>query len=243
MRYLASISYDGSKFYGFQKLKNHKTVQSELEKALTKINKTIVYVKGSGRTDRGVHAFNQYISFDLNVNIPTDHIKEALNSLIDPAIYVNSVIEVNDNFHARFDVKKKYYEYVINLGEYDPIDNDYIYNYCHKLNIRKMRQASKYFLGFHSYKEFVSGERENYNSVIYKIKFYKRKDILLIRFEGKSFYRYMVRNMVGALISVGEEKMPPIYIKEMLEGKKHNYITVPPNGLYLRNVKYWHFSK
>jgi len=106
-----------------------------------------------------------------------------------------------------------------------------------------MKQASKYLLGFHSYKEFVSGERENYNSVIYKIKFYKRKDILLIRFEGKSFYRYMVRNMVGALISVGEEKMPPIYIKEMLEGKKHNYITVPPNGLYLRNVKYWHFSK
>ena len=240
MRYLASISYDGSKFYGFQKLKNHKSVQGELEKALTKINKTIVVVKGAGRTDRGVHAFNQMVHFDINIDIEPIRLKNAINSLIDDGMHINYCVIVDDEFHARFDVKKKIYQYVINLGEYDPIDNNYIYNYGRKLNIKKMKEASKYLLGFHSYKAFVSGSRDNFNSVIYKISFKKKKDILLISFEGKSFYRYMVRNLVGALLSVGEEKIEPINIKEMLDQEKnlYNYITAPANGLYLVNIFY-----
>lgn len=240
MRYLASVSYDGSKFYGFQKLTNHKTVQSELEKALTKINKTIVVVKGAGRTDRGVHAFNQMVHFDLTIDIDPNRLKNAINSLVDDGMHINYCKYVSDAFHARFDVKKKIYEYVINMGEYDPIDNNYIYNYNKVLNIAKMKQGAKYLLGFHSFKAFVSGERENYNSVIYKIKFTKKKDILVISFTGKSFYRYMVRNLVGALILVGEEKKSPEIIKEMLDKEKNigNYITVPANGLYLVEVKY-----
>ena len=240
MRYLAKISYDGSKFYGFQKLNNYKTVQEELEKALTKINKSLVTIKGAGRTDRGVHAFNQGVSFTLNINIPIDNLKEAINSIIDKYIYVNEIIEVEDNFHARFDSLEKTYEYVINLGEYDAIDNDYIYNYCHKLNINKMKKASKYLIGMHSYKAFTSGDRDNYNSIIYDIKFKKKKDILVISFRGKSFYRYMIRNMVGCLINIGEEKNHPEIIKEMLDKKSkiYNYITAPASGLYLVDVKY-----
>lgn len=239
MRYLAKISYDGSKFYGFQKLNNYKTVQEELEKALTIINKSVVMVKGAGRTDRGVHAFNQGVSFDLNVNIPIGGLKEALNSLIDKSIYVNEVIEVSSDFHARFDALGKTYEYVINLGEYDPIDNDYIYNYNHDLNIKKMKKAAKYLIGMHSYKAFTSGDRDNYNSIISSIKIKKKKDILLISFTGKSFYRYMIRNMVGALILVGEGKEEPIIIKKMLDsGEKVRYLTVPASGLYLIDVNY-----
>ncbi len=240
MRYLAKISYDGSKFYGFQKLNNHKTVQEELEKALTSINKSIVLVKGAGRTDRGVHAFNQGVSFELNINIDTSHLKEAINSLIDKSIYVNEVYEMDSEFHARFDSLEKTYQYVINTGEYDPIDNDYIYNYGYNLNIKKMKKASKYLVGPHSYKAFTSGDRANYNSIIYSIKIQKKKDIVLITFRGKSFYRYMIRNMVGALILVGSGKQEPIIIKEMLETekKKYNYITSPASGLYLVDVKY-----
>lgn len=239
MRYLAKISYDGSKYYGFQKLNKHKTVQEELEKALTKINKSLVLVKGAGRTDRGVHAYNQAVSFDLNIPIPEENLKEAINSIIDKNIYINDVMVVDDDFHARFDCLEKTYQYVINMGEYDPLDNDYIYNYGYKLNIRKMKKASKYLIGPHSYKAFTSGERENYNSVINKITFKKKKDILLITFKGKSFYRYMIRNMVGALILVGSGKKEPEVIKIMLDKeKKINYITAPPNGLYLVDIKY-----
>lgn len=240
MKYLAKISYDGSKFYGFQKLNNHKTVQDELEKALSKINKGKVSVKGAGRTDRGVHAFNQGVSFELSVDIPLSNLKEAINSLVDKSIYANNIWEVDSDFHARFNAKEKTYQYAINMGEYDPIDNDYIYNYNYNLNVKKMRKAAKYLIGPHSYKAFVSGERENYNSIISKIKIERKKDILLITFTGKSFYKYMIRNMVGALILVGEEKQEPSIINQMLikEDKIANYITAPANGLYLVDVRY-----
>ena len=113
MRYKASISYNGSKFYGFQRLKNHPSVQEELERALTKINKSVVEVKGAGRTDRGVHAYNQMIHFDLNINIDCDHLTKAINSLVNKYIKVNYCEEASDDFHARFDTKYKVYQYGI----------------------------------------------------------------------------------------------------------------------------------
>ena len=240
MRYLISVSYDGDKLYGFERQPRKKTVQGELERVLTKINKTTVLIKGAGRTDRGVHAYDQKAHFDLNINITCDGLKRAMNSMLDPSVYVNSVKTVDNEFHARFDVKKKVYRYDINLGEYNPVINSYVYNYNRPLNISAMKKASKYMLGIHSYEAFTSGERENYNSIIYKITFSKKGDILSIKFEGKAFFRYMVRNLVGALMQVGEGKQPPEYIKELIENKKHHkkYITVPANGLFLMKVDY-----
>ena len=240
MKCLASVSYDGSKFYGFQRLNEEQSVQKELERVLTKINKSNVEVKGAGRTDRGVHAIDQKIHFELDVNIPIDHVKEAMNSLLNPYVYVNSVCEVDDDFHARFSVVKKQYDYVINMGEYNPIKEDYLYNYNRKLNIDKMKEASSYLLGAHSFKAFTAGERDNYDSIIYDISFEIKDNILTISFIGKSFYRYMVRNLVGALIIVGEEKCEPKDIKTTLEKGENtiNYITAPSNGLYLKEIMY-----
>ncbi len=240
MKYLISISYDGSKYYGFERQPKLATVQGEIERVLKKISKEDITIKGAGRTDRGVHAYDQKVHFDLNVNITPEGLKRGMNSMLDPSVYVNSVKVVSDEFHARFDVKKKLYRYDINLGEYNPIIDSYVYNYNRPLNVSAMKKASKYMLGINSYEAFTSGERENYNSIIYKITFSKKKDILSIKFEGKAFYRYMVRNLVGALMQVGEGKQPPEYIKELIENKKHHkkYVTVPANGLYLVKVDY-----
>lgn len=240
MKYLVSVSYDGSKLYGFQRLNRKKTVQGELERVLTKINKTVVVVKGAGRTDRGVHALDQKAHFELSINIEPERLKEAMNSMLDDAIYVNKCEIVDNEFHARFDVKKKIYEYVINVGEYDAIKNDFLYNYNHKLDIKAMKKASKYLIGMHSYEAFTSGERESYNSIIYNIKIKRRKNLIYLTFEGKSFYRYMVRNLVGALMLVGRGKIDPIGVKEMLlcKSNKYNYTTVPANGLYLMKIDY-----
>lgn len=239
MRYFASISYDGSKFYGFQRLNDYKTVQAELERCLSILNNSFVEVKGAGRTDRGVHAYSQGISFELDIDIPSDNLVRALNRLLDSGICVNYVEVVSDDFHARFDAIKKEYEYVINLGVYDPIIDSYVYNYNRVLDIRSMKMASKFLLGFHSYEAFTSGKRESYNSVIYKIKFIKKGDFLTIKFVGKSFYKYMVRNMVGALVDVGSGKLDINDMEYMLEsGKVVKYNTVPACGLYLVNVYY-----
>lgn len=241
MRYLISVSYDGSAFYGFQRLNKKKSVQSELEKALTKINKTVVLVKGAGRTDRGVHALDQKVHFDLSISIEPKRLVNALNSLVDDAIYIKDAKIVSDDFHARFDVKNKTYTYNINMGEYDPIKNNYIYNYNRTLDVKMMKKASKVLLGKHSFKAFTSGERESYNSIIEKIKIDVDKNkVLHITFKGKSFYRYMVRNLVGALILVGCGKITDKELKEMLEcGKnKYNYMTVPASGLYLMKIEF-----
>lgn len=240
MKYLITVSYDGSKYYGFQRLNDLPSVQKELEDALSVINKDKVYVKGSGRTDRGVHALGQKCHFELKYDIPCERLVNAINSLLSNYVRVLDCIKVNDDFHARFSVKKKIYKYIINMGKYDVIKEDYLYNYCRRLDIKSMKRASNYLIGKHSYKVFVSGDRDNYNSEIYKIIFKKEKDILTITFEGKSFYRYMVRNMVGALLLVGCGKISIEEFKNMIDSdeNKYTYITAPSNGLYLESVEY-----
>lgn len=240
MRYLASIRYDGSNYYGFQRLKDNKTVQGELEKAISKINKKPTQVKGAGRTDRGVHAYNQMVHFDLDIDITPESLTKAINSCIDKGIYINYCTHKPENFHSRFEIKRKIYEYKINIGTYDPIIDRYIYNYNNKLNVNKMIEASKYLIGRQSYEAFVCGKRDNYNSEIYDIKINQEKSIITLQFIGNSFYQYMVRNMVGALIMVGEEKIKPIAIKEMLEQgmNLYHYANTPARGLYLMEIEY-----
>ncbi len=240
MRYLISVAYDGSKFYGFQRIPHKKTVQGELERALTKINKTKVVVKGAGRTDRGVHAIDQKVHFDLNVKVPEERLVNAINSLVGPYIEVHDAHAVDDDFHARFDVKKKTYTYIVNLGYASPLVQDYTYNYNRELDVKKMRRASRVLLGCHSYQAFTSGERESYNSIIHNIKITRRRDFLYITFIGKSFYRYMVRNLVGALFLVGEGKIGAHELEEMLDKREniYHYLTVPASGLYLEKIEY-----
>ena len=240
MRYLATISYDGSKFFGFQRLNNENSIQGEIEKALSIINKSNVEIKGSGRTDRGVHAVGQKIHFDLNISIDPKRLVIAVNSLLSPYIRFIDCESVSDDFHARFMVKEKTYRYIINMGKYDPIKHDYIYNYGYKLDINSMKKASRYLVGKHSYKVFVSGERDNYNGEIFSVDFVKNNDFLEIIFKGKSFYRYMIRNLVGALILVGRGKISINEFSNMVDSDetKYTYITVPSNGLYLESVEY-----
>lgn len=240
MHYLISIKYDGSKFHGFQRLNDYDTVQKRIEEALSIINKKSVTIKGAGRTDRNVHAYDQKASFSLDINIDTNHLQEAINSLVKPYIYITDVKVVSPEFHARFSVSKKEYIYKINLGEYNPLLEDYTYQPTHKLNIKKMKKCAKLFLGVHNFQNFVAGERENYNCIIYNISFKIKKNILEIKFIGKSFYRYMVRNLVGAMLDVERERVSLSEIKEALDKPeiKRQFTTALPQGLYLNKITY-----
>jgi tRNA pseudouridine38-40 synthase len=239
MNYVIEISYDGSKFFGFQRLNEEISVQKVLEEALTKINKHSVEVKGAGRTDRGVHANGQCVSFKLNINIDENGLKRALNSIVKPYIYVKDVRIVNEDFHARFSVKKKRYIYKINLGEFNPQIDDYVYQSEYKLDVDKMKAVSKLYLGVHDFHNFVSGERDDYTCIIYDIRFNQVGDILNIEFEGKSFYRYMVRNLVGMMIEVGRGKEQISKVDKMLNTSDEipGY-TAPASGLYLEKIEY-----
>ena len=240
MRYLVELSYDGSNFNGFQRLNDERSVQAELEHALSIINKADVEVKGAGRTDKGVHALGQRAHFDLDVDVPIDRLKTALNDILPGDIRIISIEKVTQDFHARFNVTKKVYEYKINTGEYDVFKNNYYYQYKYDFNIDILKEVASLFIGVHNFKNFVSGERDNYEAIIYNIDINKDKDIITITFEGKSFYRYMVRNLVGAMLDVARGKATIEDVKNMLDNyeiDKH-LSCAPANGLYLNKIYY-----
>lgn len=240
MKYLISMKYDGSKFYGFQRLNEEPTIQKSLEEALTIINKNPVEIKGAGRTDRGVHAFDQKASFDLDIEIDKEHLKMAINSLVKPYIYITTVKEVNNDFHARFNCKQKEYIYKINMGEYNPLKVDYELQINRKLDIKKMQEVANIFIGVHEFNNFVAGVRDNYDCIIYNIEFILKEDILEIKFQGKSFYRYMVRNLVGAMLDVEKGKNTIEEIKDALDNPNvaKRFSTALPTGLYLNKITY-----
>lgn len=241
-RYKITFSYDGTLFFGYQKQPNKRTVQGELEKALEYINnKSYTPLTSSGRTDAGVHAINQVGHVDLLVDITEYKLKSALNSLTDDDIHVIKAEVVDNDFHARYMVKSKEYIYKINLKEYSPVDRNYIYQYNKNLNIDKMKEATKYFIGKHDFKSFTTNDtKKNTVRIIYSIDITLENEILIIKFKGSGFLKYMVRIMVAALIKVGEEKIKPEEIKNIIEAKdrKKAFYTVNPCGLYLYKVNY-----
>ena len=130
MKYLMTFSYDGSLYEGYQIQGNKKTIQKTIQTELTKINSNEqVNISASGRTDKGVHAYNQKAHFVLDKDLEPSILKNSLNKLLQNDIYIKNIEHVDNDFHARYDVIKKEYIYKINLGEYNPIESNYIFQY------------------------------------------------------------------------------------------------------------------
>lgn len=241
-RYLIDFSYSGANFSGYQKQPGKRTIQDEIEKVLSSINNNSVKLTSSGRTDALVNAIHQKAHFDLDKKIGAYKLNGALNSYLPDDIYINSVTKVDNLFHARYMVKSKTYEYLINTGDYNPLLRTHVYQYCKPLNIRKMKKAVKYFIGKHDFTTFVSAEDKKEDKVreIYDASVDEKEGIIKITFKGSGFLKYQVRNMVGTLIKIGEEKVLPDIILSLLEKKdrKCAFLCAPAQGLTLTDVKY-----
>lgn len=251
MRYLIKFSYDGTNNAGFQKQPNENTIEKCLETAATKINNNQkTTITATGRTDKHVHAKCQYAHLDITVNITPPKLKRALNSNLPEDIYIIEAHLVKEDFHARYNVVEKTYKYYINLGEYNPLERNYVYQYNYKLNIEAMKEGIKYLIGTHDYRAFVTESKdiENCTRTIIKATIEEDKqdkNKYIITFTGTGFMRYQVRNMVGLLIRIGENKKQPIEVKKILESKsrKKNGYTAKAEGLYLEDVKYKNLEK
>lgn len=243
MRYKITFSYNGSCYNGYQKQPGLRTIQGEIERALTFINnKKKVSIVSSGRTDKGVHAVGQVAHFDLAIDISLYKLKRAINSNIDDDIHIIKVEEADCDFHARYMVKSKTYVYTLNLGEFDVLRKDFIYQYNRELSIDKMNEGILYFIGKHNFKNFVSDSvvKDSYEREIYDAYIKTDGDIVHFIFKGNGFMQYQVRNMVGTLIKVGKHKIDPIEIKYILEdvSKKNLVYCAPALGLCLKKVEY-----
>ena len=246
MKYFMTFSYDGTNFSGYQKQPRLRTVQKVMEDAIKEINagKT-VSIHASGRTDAGVHALNQKAHFELDKSIPCDKLQRGINSLLPEDVYVKKIEEVSDDFHARFSAIGKEYIYILNMGEYNPLERNYVYQYNKRLDVVAMERGIKYLEGEHNFKSFTKTNEEilDYIRTISNTSIVRdSKDLnkIIITFVGTGFMRYMVRNMVGLLIEIGEGKRMPEEIIDILKQENRVYagITAPACGLYLRNVFY-----
>lgn len=243
MRFLIKFSYDGTNYSGYQKQPGLNTIEGKLEEALTKINNGVkTTITSTGRTDKKVHALSQYGHADIKVSITEYKLKRALNSNLPEDIHVIDTKIVNDNFHARYNVAEKTYKYIMNLGEYNPIERNYVFQYNYKLNINAMKKAIEYFKGTHDFRAFVTDNKEKENCIrtITETNIEEDNNKLTITFIGNGFMRYQVRNMIGILIKVGENKLEPNKIKEIIESKDRLKAgkTAPAEGLYLVDVKF-----
>ncbi|MDD2203009.1 MAG: tRNA pseudouridine(38-40) synthase TruA [Bacilli bacterium] len=236
-----SFSYDATNYHGYQKQPKLRTIQQTIEDALTSINggKTVI-IHATSRTDRGVHAINQKAHFDFETNITNFKLKRALNSKLPDDIHVNDVKFVDDNFHARYNAIKKEYVYIINMGEYNPIERNSVFQYNKNLDVEKMKDAIKSFAGEHDFTSFVCAEdlKENNNRIIFEASIKEDGNKLYITFIGTGFLKYQVRNMIGTLIEVGINKREPSSIEFILKSKDRRKAgkTAKPEGLYLKNI-------
>lgn len=240
MRYLMTFSYDGTNFHGYQKQPKLRTIEGQLENALTYISGgENVTIHSSGRTDKSVHALNQKAHFDLNKDISLYKLKCAINTHIGNDIYVKDIQIVDNNFHARYMVKKKIYIYKINTKEYNPLERNYIYQYNKDLNIDIMKKEIKHLIGTHDFSSFVNMEdkKEIYVRTIYDADINIVDGIITITFIGNGFLKYQVRNMVGCLIEASTKNRS---IKEVLlkKDRKSFGMIAPGCGLYLKDVEY-----
>ncbi|MBQ8472119.1 MAG: tRNA pseudouridine(38-40) synthase TruA [Bacilli bacterium] len=243
MRAMITFSYDGTNFHGFERQPDYRTIQEEMENVLKYINNDQnTFIIASGRTDKGVHAINQVCHVDINVNITEYKLKRAINSLLPEDIHVISTKFIEDDFHARYMVKEKIYEYKLNMGEYNPCDRNYIYQFNRELDINKIEKVIKYFIGVHDFKAFTPNKdkRENYVREIYDASIKVNDNIVTFTFRGNGFIKYQIRNMVGLLIEIGLHRKDESSVLEILESKNrsNHFRTSHPEGLYLKEVIY-----
>ena len=204
-----------------------------------------VDIHASGRTDAKVHALNQKAHFELDMKITVDKLAKGLNSLLPEDIYIKKIDEVADDFHARFSAIGKEYVYVINMGEYNPLERNYVYQHNDKLDVIEMERGLKYIEGTHNFRAFtkVDEEKDDYVRTISQTNLIRdNKDLnkITLVFVGTGFLRYMVRNIVGTLIEVGQGKRKSEDIIDILKSKDRTKAgkTANPEGLYLKNVFY-----
>lgn len=241
MRVYIKISYDGSKFLGFQKQKSSEfTIATYIQQALQKlgINENIV---ASGRTDKNVHANNQALHLDLPPfwnDLNSLHVM--LNRHLHPFVHVKKIYKVKNHFHARFSARAREYRYVFSHDEFNPFNSSFCVFYP-KFDIKKLNEILCIFKGEHNFEFFKKNgsETKNYIREIYQIKAlsYKNKTIITIKANG--FLRSQIRMIISCILKIYENKLTCNKAKEQLTLTHiHTQTLSPPNGLYLHRIFY-----
>lgn len=242
-RILLVVAYDGTEYHGWQYQDNSRTIEGELNCALTELLKKPVEVIGASRTDAGVHGLCNLAVFDSDVNIPPEKYAYALNSLLPEDIRIRKSILVEDDFHPRKRKTSKTYRYTIDCEEFpNPLKTRYAFFTYPGLNVNKMNEAGQYLVGEHDFTSFcsVNGTALSNVRTIESITVSEKGTDIYIEVKGGGFLYNMVRIIAGTLMEVGRGKYEPEKIKEILEAKDRTKAgqTAPACGLTLMNIEW-----
>jgi len=239
-----TVCYDGSGYSGFQRQEKEITIQQVLEEKLSRVCGEPVRITGSGRTDAGVHARCQVISFSTAGSIPLDNIPRALNSILPDDIRVLDAGIVPEGFNARKDACWKEYEYRIRITERpDPFTRLYAWQLKVLPDMVKMNEAARLLLGTHDFSGFQSAGSSPVSPVktIFKSVWTKEQDgTLVYHIAGNGFVYHMVRNLVWSMVQAGLGKKKPETIAGELKLGRGEFENspAPAQGLYLARVEY-----
>lgn len=243
MKYALGIEYDGANFYGWQQQHELRTVQAELQSALSQVADEQIKVVCAGRTDKGVHAYGQVVHFETNVNRPLHAWILGCNSILANDIAVKWSKKVANDFHARFSAKRRDYRYIIaNTDTPNAIMRNHHAWHLKALDEQQMHQAAQCLLGEHDFSSFRSADCQSKTPVrkLFAIEVIRQNNLIIIDVAANAFLHHMVRNIAGVLLAVGEGKKPPAWVEEVLNARDRKVadVTAKPEGLYLMKVSY-----
>ncbi|KHD43967.1 tRNA pseudouridine(38-40) synthase TruA [Streptococcus hongkongensis] len=245
-RYKAIISYDGTNFSGFQRQSQMRSVQEEIEKTFCKLYKGHeIKIHGAGRTDSGVHAYGQVIHFDLPIERDVEKLRFAFDTQTPDDIDFIKVEKVSDDYHCRYLNHQKTYEFLVDIGRpKNPMMRNYATHFPYPIEIGRIEEAIKDLVGTHDFTGFTAAGTSIENKVrtIYeaKLSFDAQRNFIVFTFTGNGFLYKQVRNMVGTLLKIGNNRMPIDQVQHILEKKDRQLAgpTAAGNGLYLKEIRY-----
>jgi len=244
-----TLSYDGAEFSGWQVQPDAATVQGTLASAIGRITGEKVLPQGSGRTDAGVHALAQVVTFVTESSVPTENFAKALNDILPASVRVLEVTEAQPEFHARHSARAKTYRYRINRGAIcPPFLAKYVWHYPYPLDELAMANAAARVVGEHDFTSFAAVDPERGRDQepalnvrrIFSSAWERTGEELVYTVRGSGFLHHMVRNLVGTFILVGRGTLQGEDVTRILEARSRSAAgaSAPASGLYLVNVEY-----
>lgn len=240
---LVTLSYDGTRYHGFQVQQNALSVCEVLQNALEQLYGTRPPVKGCSRTDAGVHATGYCVSYEQPKPIDPFKLPLALNRFLPPDVRAHHARWVDDEFHARYSSISKEYRYRVRASAVDsPFDSAYCWRIARKLDVEAMHRAAQYVVGTHDFCAFMStgSKVEDTVRTVFFFRVKQEGEIITFHISADGYLYNMVRILVGTLIDVGAGRKRPEEMKQVLEGKDRSKAgdTAPAKGLFLHCVHY-----
>lgn len=241
MRAALLVAYDGTGFSGFARQRTRRTVQGELEQRLTLLLRSPITLIGAGRTDAGVHAAGQVVTFDAPDGTRLDWVRARLNRWLGPEISIRDAVETHDGFDARFSAIRREYEYRLYTGDApDPFRDRFAVWVPERLHLTAMRSGARAFIGEHDFSSFCRKGPGALTRRVRRVKVVREADDMRFEVMADAFCHQQVRSMVGMLLDVGRGKRAPGEVADALAARDRSAAgsVAPARGLHLMRVLY-----